>query len=148
MFRLVSTGLFAAALFIGAAHAQGVHDPIDPGGELHLACGVSLQMSAGDEGTRATRVERQRCRNYLSGFVQASIATRFSDGITSPYSPTGEELFCYQLPHEMSWDEMEQLVVTYGDDNPDAFDMYAADFLLEVFVATYPCEEPPAPAEE
>jgi hypothetical protein len=148
MFRLISTGLFAAALLTGAAYAQGVHDPIQTGSELHLACGISLQMSAGDEGTRASRTERQRCRNYLSGFVQASAMSRNGSGMTSPYSPTGEDLFCYQVPDEMSWEEMELLVVTYGDANPDALDMYAADFLVEIFVANSPCEEPDMPVED
>ena len=135
---LVSTGL-AVLLVCGSAMAAS--GPIETGADLHLACNASLQMTAGQDGTPAVRAERHRCRNFLSGFVQASAATRFGNDMSGSFSPTGEDYLCYQLPQEMSWGEMEQLVVAHGDANPDALTMYAADFLVEVFATNYPCEE-------
>jgi len=141
-------GAAAALLIAGGAAAQGIHDPIQTGNDLYDACSASAAATTDQDLTRDERTARQRCRNYLAGFVQASVVTRTDTGMTSPFSPSGEELFCYELPDQMSWDEMEQLVVTYGEANPDALNMYASDYLVEVFVANYPCPDTATPDTE
>lgn len=147
MLRTSFLGLAAALLMSGGAFAQSAHDPIQTGADLHEACSVSAAVAEHEDPSSFERAQRQRCRNYLSGFVQASVATRSDTNLISPYSPTGEELFCYHLPDEMSWAELEQLVVAYGNDTPDALNMYAADFMLEVFVAHFPCTDPASPTD-
>ena len=147
MLRSTLLGFATLLLMTGGVLAQGAHDPIQTGDDLYGACGVSAAIAEHEDPNSFERAQRQRCRNYLAGFVQASVATRTETNLISPYSPTGEELFCYRLPDEMSWAEMEQLVVAHGDANPDALTMYAADFLVEVLVANYPCEDPAAPTD-
>lgn len=142
MHRIFFTWLVFLLLGGGLAQAQGIRATIEMASDLHAACAMGLMESADEAEGRAIRVQRLRCRNYLSGFVSATAVSRTGGGMTSPYSPTGEALFCYQLPVEMSWDEMEQLVVDYGNETPDALNMYAADFLVEVFASHYPCDEP------
>jgi len=152
MHRSLRHTLFAGAaialLTAGGAAAQGLRDPIETGSDRFEACSVSANVAEHVDMTQEERVARLRCRNYLSGFAQASIVSRTESGMTSPFSPTGEELFCYELPDAMTWHEMEHLVVAYGGENADALSMYASDFLVEVFVANYPCPNGAAPDEE
>ncbi len=139
LFRVI---LFAFALFLPTtASAQGVlHSPIESAEDLLDACSISLEIDAEEAARGAARAHRARCRNYLSGFLQASVVAQEPTGMTSPYSPQGEALFCYRLPDELSFTEMETLIVDYAEANPDSLNMYAADYLVEVFAATYPCE--------
>jgi len=148
MLRTTLLGFATILILTGGAFAQGIHEPIETGADLYGACSASVAIAAHEDPDPRARAQRQRCRNYLSGFVQASVVTRTDTNLISPYSPTGEELLCYRLPDEMSWAEMEQLVVAHGATNPDALTMYAADFLVEVFVANYPCEDPAMPDEQ
>ncbi len=133
--------LFTAALLLPAgALAQGVlHSPIESAEDLLDACSISLEIETAETARGSARAHRARCRNYLSGFLQASVVSQQPTGMTSPYSPQGEVMFCYRLPDELSFTEMETLIVDYADANPDSLNMYAADYLVEVFAATYPC---------
>lgn len=134
--------LFTVALLLPTgAMAQGVlHSPIESAEDLLDACSISVEISTEETVGGSARAHRARCRNYLSGFLQASVVSQQQTGMTSPYSPQGEELFCYRLPDELSFSEMEGLIVHYAEANPDSLNMYAADYLVEVFAATYPCE--------
>jgi len=131
---LAFTIVFVSSLAM-VANASGL--PIQTGSDLYNACAASSSETA----DASTRAAQQRCRNYLAGFVQASVITRTPTGMESPYAPRSGEALCYWLPDEMTWSEVEVLVIDHGQENPEALDMYAADFLVEVFVASFPCED-------
>lgn len=130
---------FVLAAFLPVA-AMAQHYTIQTAGDLVDACSIGIELSAADENARSARAHRARCRNYLSGFIQASVYAQEGTGMTSPYSPSGEALYCYALPDELSFDEMESLVTAYATNHPDSLDQPAANYLVEVFSATYPCE--------
>jgi len=142
MFRWISAVLGCLVLGLSLSTAQAANEPVEMGRDLYQACSTSAAQNPGSEIDATVRSARARCRNYLAGFVQASVITRTPSGMISPYSPPSGEHLCYNLPDELNWSEIEELVILFGDSTPDALDKFAADFLVEVFAAEFPCEEP------
>jgi hypothetical protein len=128
----LSLSLAAIALATGAASAA----ELNTGKELVTACGI---YAAKDE--NAMR-DPDPCRRFLVGFFTAFKASEDArrDAMVKGL-PATSSTNCVRLPDFLSYREMAQRVVAYGNAHPNELNGSANDLAQHTLETDFPCPQ-------